>query len=274
MQIAKAAAKLPNSLRRFGFVSGARLLLQIERELPKRSNCARGYRLPDFPAPIRLRDQISDHAMFWQCIVDEQYDIRRFPQTRRLLDDLRGQADQATPLLLDCGANIGMASAWFANNFLKLEIVAVEPDAENFEVLKANTAMFGPRVRCVRGAVWHESTWLSILNPDAGSAAFRVGEASAAAPDSVRAYTVPELAALAGRDRPTIVKLDIEGAQKYLFTENCDWVGDCHLIMLELDDWLMPWEGTSQPFFRAVSQYPFEYLMRGEVLFCFRDFRR
>jgi len=44
------------------------------------------------------------------------------------------------------------------------------------------------------------------------------------------------------------------------------------LLTLELDDWLMPWQGTSRSFFRCVSRYAFDYLIGGESIFCFRDF--
>ena len=33
----------------------------------------------------------------------------------------------------------------------------------------------------------------------------------------------------------------------------------------------MPWRGSSRPFFQCVGQLPFDYLLRGENIFCFRD---
>jgi hypothetical protein len=68
------------------------------------------------------------------------------------------------------------------------------------------------------------------------------------------------------------VKIDIEGAQGKLFKSNTEWVTNSHLITLELDDWLMPWQGTSRAFFSCLSKYPFDYLLGQESIFCFRDF--
>ena len=48
-------------------------------------------------------------------------------------------------------------------------------------------------------------------------------------------------------------------------------MGRTALITLELDDWLMPWQGTSRNFFSCLSRYPFDYLLGGESIFCFRD---
>ena len=76
---------------------------------------------------------------------------------------------------------------------------------------------------------------------------------------------------LAGCAEPLIVKLDIEGAQQHLFASATGWVGRAHLITLELDDWLLPWRGSSRPFFRALAEHPYDYLLGGESVFCFRD---
>mgnify|MGYP000930999581 CR=1 FL=1 len=90
-------------------------------------------------------------------------------------------------------------------------------------------------------------------------------------PGAIPAYTIDDLCALGGTTDPLIVKLDIEGAQAQLFASNTDWVGRTALITLELDDWLMPWQGTSRNFFSCLSRYPFDYLLGGESIFCFRD---
>ena len=55
-------------------------------------------------------------------------------------------------------------------------------------------------------------------------------------------------------------------------TSNTEWVENTHLVTLELDDWLLPWRGTSRPFFSCLSKYPFDYLLGEESIFCFRDF--
>ena len=63
----------------------------------------------------------------------------------------------------------------------------------------------------------------------------------------------------------------IEGAQVQVFRSGTDWTQRTRLIALELDDWLMPWKGTSRPFFSALAPQPYDYLIGGEAIFCFRD---
>jgi predicted O-methyltransferase YrrM len=45
-----------------------------------------------------------------------------------------------TAVVVDAGANIGLASLWFANQYPKAKIVCIEPDPENFRILKENLA--------------------------------------------------------------------------------------------------------------------------------------
>lgn len=263
----------PNYLRRFGLWSGLRLLLQIERSLPLHSGRVREYFLDQGRKSIHLRDSVADHAIFWQCLVTNQYDIARFPQTERLMAAYeRMLAAGKTPVIIDCGANIGLASFWFHECFPKARIFALEPDAENFAMVERNTARFEANITRLLGGVWPDSGWLRIENPEMGSADFQVVPAKREEPGAIRAYAIDEIMQMAGADEILICKIDIEGAQAKLFERNTEWVERTHLITLELEDWLMPWSGSSRPFFACLANLPFDYLLGGENIFCFRDF--
>lgn len=265
--------RLPNYMRRFGVLGGVAMALQIERRLPRSANSIRQFIVPGWPSPVCLRDSIGDHATFWQCVVVEQYQINCYPQAERLMKQYESSLRRGeVPLIIDCGANVGLASIWFANAFPLARIIAVEPDQENFALLQQNVEPYGERILPLHGGIWPNEDHVRIENPDAGSAAFRVIPCSPDHPGAVRTFTIPSLCARVGAEHPFIVKVDIEGAQGSLFSRNTDWVGDSALIVLELDDWQLPWVGTSRPFFSAISRWPFDYLLGGESIFCFRDF--
>ncbi len=267
-EIGRMFNKFPNYVARFGAISGTRLLFAIEGGIR-----GEAVNVPGMRGPVYLRKSLSDRSTFWQCLVKKQYDVDRFPHSKRLDDAYNEMVDNGrSPLIIDCGANIGLSVLVFAERFPDARIYAIEPDPDNVSLLRCNTAHIASRVKIIHGAIWHESSHVRIINPDAGSAAFRVEEADSDAKGSLRGYTIDEICALAGESAPLIVKLDIEGAQQWLFSRNCDWVGRVHLLILELDDWLFPWQGTSRSFFSVVSKYPFEYLLGGENIFCFRDF--
>lgn len=268
-------ARSPNYIRRFGVIGGLRLLYQIEgaQSSALKSTRIRQYVLPGLKNPVHLRDCQGDHAIFWQCLVMNQYDISSFPHAARL-HQRYGEIVAAgqTPLIIDCGGNIGLSVVWFAHAFPQAQIFVVEPDQDNVQLLKRNTAGLGQRVVILNGGIWNEPGYLKIVNQDAGPSAYRVQPCQPTeGPSTIRAYTIDEICALANSSEPLIVKIDIEGAQKNLFSANTDWVERTDLIAIELDDWLQPWKGTSRNFFKCLSQYPFDYLLHGESIFCFRD---
>lgn len=268
-------AKSPNYIRRFGIFGGIRLLFQIEgvKQLPQKSEQIKSYALPGFIAPILLRDCIGDHAIFWQCLVRNQYDFSHFPQAKRLNKKYEELvASGQTPLIIDCGGNIGLSTIWFANTYPQAKIFVVEPDQANLEILKLNLVSLNDRVVILQGGIWNEPGHLQIINPESGPSAYRVEITHQAdSANAIRCYTINEICHLADVNEPLIIKLDIEGAQRNLFLDNTDWVNHTDLITLELDDWLLPWQGTSRNFFKCLSQYQFDYLLNGESIFCFRD---
>ena len=268
----KLASRLPKYLQLFGPSDGLRLAVAVERAQPDDRNARVARRVPGFDAPVHLRRTVSDYPFFRQCLVMQQYDLDRFVDGLRLDEAYRAEvAAGRSPVIVDCGANIGLSVLWLARRFPQATIVAVEPEGDNFSMLQANTAHLGDRVRCVRGGVWPETTPLKIGNPGAGSAAFRVRPAHPGEEGTVAAYSIDDLRRRGGDGLLLLVKIDIEGAQATLFQANTDWVGQAHLITLELDDWLMPWAGTSRSFFSCLSDYPYEHLLGGESIFCFRD---
>lgn len=219
-----------------------------------------------------MRNTVADCSTFWQCLVQRQYDTRQFPQHAHLMERYEDMLRKGqTPLIIDCGGNIGLAALWFARMFPQAKIVSIEPDQSNLEMLRLNTEGLRDRITIVRGGIWNRHGALRIANPDSGSAAFRVEYSETQDSDSMPAYTIDDLCHLGGVANPLVVKLDIEGAQAHVFSSNTDWVGRSTLITLELDDWLLPWQGTSRNFFSCLSQYPFDYLLGGESIFCFRD---
>lgn len=249
-----------------------RLLLQNVKEWQRETDDIKGYDVPGYEQKIWLRSNVADHATFRQCMVMKQYDFFPLPQTKRLMESYKAKiAANEPPLIIDCGANVGLASLWFAKVLPKATIIAVEPDDKNFSLLQRNTKHLGNQILSVKGGVWNQAANLNIVNPNAGAASFQLKPTTAITSNSIRAYTIDELCTMGGAMTPLIVKLDIEGSQAALFENNTEWVQRTHLITLELDDWLLPWAGTSRPFFKCLSQLPFDYLIHKESIFCFQD---
>jgi FkbM family methyltransferase len=263
--------RAPNYARAFGIFWGFRLLLSIERLLPQKSHTVRSIKGPGFPAPVHLRECVSDHSIFWQCLVMRQYDLSQFAQTARLLEQYgKIVAAGRSPIIIDAGGNIGLAAFWFAHTFPESSVISVEPEPANFALLQRNVAIFGDRVRPVHGAVTEIPKAMRIINPNAGASAFQLEPAGDLADATVSGFTIAALSETIDHGELFIVKIDIEGGQKFLFAENTDWIDHVHLIVIEIDDWQFPWQATCENFFKEMSKRRFDYLVHGENLFCYR----
>lgn len=116
--------------------------------------------------------------------------------------------------ILDLGANIGLASAWFRAHYPAARIVAVEPDPETFAKLERNLGT-DHAVTLVRVAVGRESGEVDLFRPAGYSVASSVSEAHADAGLSarVRVCTIDELCSQHGLGQLDLLKLDVEGAE-------------------------------------------------------------
>lgn len=265
-------ARLPNFIKRFGPVHGLRLGLGVSGSGGDVAALARPVLVPGLDGPIWLRPTRSDYSIFWQCLVQRQYDIAKFAQMAELMRRAEViQAEGGVPVIVDGGGNIGLALRSFARDFPFAHVISVEPDADNARVLRANAAELAPdRATVVQGAVGSRSGHCRVIAHERGSAGLQTEYCEADAPGAVPAHTIDDLVAMVPGGRPWIVKLDIEGAQAEVFSDNIGWVSKSDLIVLEPDDWAFPWSGSTVNFFRALAPHRFDYLLDGELVLCFR----
>lgn len=66
---------------------------------------------------------------------------------------------------------------------------------------------------------------------------------------------------------PFLVKVDIEGAEGDLFSGNTEWVARTPLVIVELHDWLLPKQKTSQPFLQCVAKLDRDFVYVGEDVY-------
>jgi len=158
--------------------------------------------------------------------------------------------------IVDAGANIGLASVYLAEQLGECEIVAIEPEAENFAAACRNTSAY-PQVKMVRAAIWPSLESVQISNAaEAGSLGFQVqaatdGERSDTTVDGI---SISEIMQRHGWTQIDLVKMDIEGAEKEIFEdEGClHWLERTRVLVIELHDWIRP--GCGDAFLRAMSQ--------------------
>jgi FkbM family methyltransferase len=169
-------------------------------------------------------------------------------------------------VIVDAGAYIGLSAVYFAIRYPDAVIIAIEPGADNFELLAKNTAGF-PNIRLVRAALWTDSGEISLSDPGEGAWGLRVAAPGspghAPVEDLVRAVTVDEIRAEQGLDKIDLLKMDIEGTERELFAAAESWLPAVRAIHIELHDRVK--DGCSAAFFTAVSEFRVER-HRGETV--------
>jgi FkbM family methyltransferase len=116
--------------------------------------------------------------------------------------------ENPNPVILDVGANIGSFALWAALRWPGATIHCYEPIAENFEMLKANTAHLGARVQLNHFAVGdpsHKEMFLGKNNCGECSF-FQLGEQTGT---TVEVRTEPATVL----PKAQVLKLDTEGAE-------------------------------------------------------------
>jgi FkbM family methyltransferase len=213
----------------FGFIKGTFLFIKFKFGFVKK------LKLPGIVYPIELRSKTSDIQTFYQIFLYKKYDIK---------------FEKPPQIVIDCGANIGLFSILIKNRFPNVKIVCIEPDSENFKLLKKNTSFYSD-IHCENYGVWNKNTKLNISDKyDLGDWGKVVEEnALNGKVNSISLNTLTEKFSI---NRIDVLKIDIETSEKVLFSDNYhEWLPKVKIIIIELHDWLE--EGCSKPFFEAIN---------------------
>ena len=206
--------------------------------------------LPGTDIPLTLRLGTSDISVFKEIFIDLEY----------------GWVFNTPPsVIVDVGGYTGLSAAFFAHTYPEAMIIAIEPDARNYELLMLNTARF-PNVHAVCAAVWKESGTISLTDPGFGAWGLQVSESHApvAGGDLIRAVTIDEIRQEFGLDRIHLLKVDVEGSEKEIFSTADSWISSVDAICIELHDRFKI--GCSRSFFMAVQDFPIELHRNEDVL--------
>ena len=200
--------------------------------------------------------------MIRQILILGEYDLDRFPQSDRV--DRRYReilAGGGRPVILDAGANIGIASVWFAHRFPEAVLLAVEPDPRNAAIARMNTERLS-NVRVVEAAIGSTpgSVTLEVFSEKGWATRTKASDRG------TPVMPVRDLVDLVDGGKLLIAKIDIEGFESELFFRNTEWVDEAAAIIIEPHDWMLPGGGTSQTFQRALMGKEREILVSGENL--------
>jgi FkbM family methyltransferase len=178
-----------------------------------------------FAGDVWLRTAGSDGWTFQEILISQVY--------KRVVEKVA-----SCRYLIDLGANIGLASRFFAYSYPECRIFAIEPLTENFCQMERNLRPLLRSGRChaKRAAAWGSNSNLMLAPVPLGNAFDSVHVASPSLSErgeSVDGYTMSALLEQSGFPHVDILKIDIEGAETELFKGNLQWLGRVKTIAIE-----------------------------------------
>lgn len=169
--------------------------------------------------PVSLSNLGPDMITLFQIFFSKEYQMP-FPISPKVI--------------IDCGANIGLSAVYYANKYPQAKIISIEPDADNFKFLQKNTSLY-PNVICLNKAVWSERNYIQLIDIGTGNWSLQSKEVDAAVNNSIEAIGIQDLIDEYNITEIGILKVDIEGAEKQLFSVNYkNWLSITHSIAIEL----------------------------------------
>lgn len=189
-----------------------------------------------------------------------------------LWDEYAFNVSKEPKVIVDAGANIGLASIYFANKYPNTKIISIEPEVRNYELLKKNLASY-ENVHCLHAAVWNVDGTIELVDPGLGNWGFmtqseKTQDISAPVSHTVNAYTIETIMEKFDIDRIDILKVDIEGAEKEVFENPEPWVDRVDSIIAELHEHMKP--GSNRSFYNGTNQFDQEWI-RGENFYLTRS---
>ncbi|MDB5052767.1 MAG: FkbM family methyltransferase [Bacilli bacterium] len=213
------------------------------------------FQIPGMEKPVCARINTSDPHVLKEIFQQRNYEFTNLSFTPKLI--------------IDGGANAGYSSVFFANIYPQAHIIAVEPEQSNFEILQYNTRPY-KKVKLIESGIWHKNTYLNVRDIGLGKWGTIVEETSDTEPGAFRAVTISSLLENSDYEEIDILKLDIEGAEKEVFTHGYDeWLDKVKILIIELHDNMK--RGCSNAFFKAVSNYKFACFVKGENIVLIKE---
>src|SRR5439155_14797928 len=147
----------------------------------------------------------------------------------------RFSSDSNAPVIIDCGANIGLSAIYFKLLYSNANVIAFEPDNNNFELLKKNIESNNLKnVELNKKAVWIKDGNISFEANE--SEASRISEENA---DNTTLVECMKLASfLSQYEKIDFLKMDIEGAEDKV-------IHDCSNVLPDIQNMFIEYHGKT-----------------------------
>ena len=216
-----------NLISKYGF-SGLVAFLKIK------SGRTRAIKLVTLTHSFRLRPGTSDITTFKHIFAHGDYALEITPGPQ---------------VIIDAGANIGLAAIYFANRFPRAKIISVELSPQNFNLLTENTAPYH-QISPIHAGLWPRHEALKFKQEGISPWGYKVDNSLVENVVTVNSITINDIIAQYQLTTIDLLKIDIEGAEVELFSQNYEqWLPQVRMIIIEFHD---RWRPESSKTVKAV----------------------
>lgn len=223
MSVTKKIKVLQLHFQKMGFINTLFFVAQL---LSTSKNSIVFARMKNSPQKIYLRNIASDKQIFQQIFLREELNVI---------------FSSIPSVIVDGGANIGMATLYLKMKYPDANIFAIEPDNSNFQLLKKNSKGLSA-IKCYKNALWYQPAFLEIINKEAGNESFIVNEVKEnIGIELLKGITLDEIIKENRLVTIDLLKLDIEGSETELFKSDCEsWLSKVKNLLVETHNWINP----------------------------------
>lgn len=219
------------SMKRNGFFQTLKLVLHYLR-FKTSTESYYTFRFQPLKQSVSLRPGTSDFSVFRQIMMNGEYDMP-LPNSY---------------VIIDAGANIGLASLHFCSRFPGSTIYAIEPDSGNYQALAYQVRDLAG-VKIFHRALWSRKEMLQLQVTGADAWGIQVQSAQGG---NVQGIDLTSFMQEQKINQIDVLKVDIEGAEVELFQGNYDyWLRRTRILIIELHETLRP--GCEKMFYEAIN---------------------
>jgi FkbM family methyltransferase len=152
--------------------------------------------------PFYYHDAESFYITYKEIVVEEIYKFH---------------TSHTAPLIIDCGANMGLSVLYLSQLYPQAHIVAFEPETAVFDILQKNVQQFAAdrNIEIYQKAVWESETTLQFFT-DHGMGGSVTAQRDSALPVEVQTVRLADFL----QQPVDFLKMDIEGAE-YTVLKSC-----------------------------------------------------
>ncbi len=200
----------------------------------------------------------SDAYVLRQIFIEEEY--------KPVVDFFGANAAGEVLRIIDAGANIGYTSAYFLRHFPTAKIACIEPDPGNMELLKKNLGRYidsGAALPFQNALMADENKDLAIDRTRGEGKDWAISVTESTAETGLKSITVAQIMRELGWQEVDVLKIDIEGAERFVFGENADlsYLRSVKLLAIEIHDEF----GVREDMYRQLRENRFLIFNFGET---------